>query len=225
MVSHLMCVAHKVTVLLLLILPSYAAQAVIDISPKVLEISKDRAEVYITNTGDKPEFVDITLFELSNPGVAPDEEQRIPLGLVREPYLYASPFKLSLGPRQEKTIHLKALKTPEKEKVYRLAVIPQQQARINGTQNNLMLVNLGYLGLVRQLPEKKVVSWQHHCETQGITLTSTGTVRVVFSELQQDSQTAEDFNVYPGTPRRVVAQRLSGKANNTPFSLQCGAGS
>lgn len=202
MASRLTSVAREVTALLLCILPFGVAQALIDISPKIVEMQGEQAVVQVSNTGDSPEFVGITLFEIGNPGVPIDEEQLIPLGMSKDPYLYAAPFKLSLGPRQQKPVQLTALKTPERERVYRLAVIPQQKASISGTRDNVMLVSLGFNGLVRQLPVKQVATWQHSCEASSLQLQATGTVRVAFSELKLNGQAVDDFNVYPGTPRQ-----------------------
>ncbi|AHG20599.2 hypothetical protein Z042_13920 [Chania multitudinisentens RB-25] len=210
--------------MLLCIFPWEAALAQIDIKPKVAEIQEEQAVVWVSNTGDTPEFVNITLYQVTNPGVPPEEEQMIPIGLIKEPFLYATPFKLSLGPRQENQVQLNVLKQPDKEKVYRLAVIPQQKASISGTNNNVMLVSLGFNGLVRQLPANQTATWQSRCGEQGLQLEATGTVRVEFSDLQQDGQAIDNFNVYPDTPRLISAQTLSGKAQNKPFTLRCEAG-
>ncbi|AHG21048.2 hypothetical protein Z042_16665 [Chania multitudinisentens RB-25] len=207
--------------MLLCTLPWGAAQALIDISPKIMAMDSEHTTVQVSNTGDTPEFVEITLYQVANPGVPPEEEQLIPLGIVKDPYLYATPFKLSLGPRQQKPVQLKALKIPEQEKVYRLAVIPQQNARIQGTQDNVMLLNLGFKGLIRQLPAAQTATWQHRCTAGGLQLEATGTVRVGFSGLQQNNQSVEDFNVYPGTPRQIAAQHLAGQVEGKPFRLQC----
>ncbi|WP_411704645.1 hypothetical protein [Edaphovirga cremea] len=224
MANRLTCAARKVaTGILLCGLPWGAALAFIDISPKIAEMKDDHAEVRVTNTGDKPEYVEITLFEVTNPGVPPEEEQRIPLGIIKEPYLYAAPFKLSLGPRQDKPVRLTALKRPEREKVYRLGVIPQQKASVSGTAGNVMLINLGYMGLIRQLPLNQVATWRHNCNAQGVQLEATGTVRVEFSELKQDGKDVDDMNVYPGTPRQIAGKALRGKAQGKAFTLQCGA--
>jgi P pilus assembly chaperone PapD len=222
MASHLISAASKTTGLLLCLLPWGAAQALIDISPKILSMQDEQAVVQVINTGDAPEFVDVSLFEVSNPGVPIDEEQLIPLGISKDPYLYAAPFKLSLGPRQQKPVQLTALKQPEREKVYRLAVIPQQKASISGTRDNVMLVSLGFNGLVRQLPTRQVTTWQHRCGVSGPELNATGTVRVEFSELKLNGQVVDDFNVYPGTPRLITGNTLTGKAQDKSFSLQCG---
>lgn len=224
MTSRLKCAARRALLGIgLLAQPWGAPQALIDISPKVLEVNSGQAVVNVSNTGDTPEFVNITLYQVTNPGVPSEEEQTIPLGLIKEPYLYATPFKLSLGPRQQKQVQLKVLKATEKEKVYRLAVIPQRQASISGTKDNVMLVGLGYMGLVRQLPQTQTTAWRHSCEATGIMLEATGTVRTAFSELQQDGRDIGDFNLYPGTPRTVRAQALNGKAEGKPFSVKCGA--
>lgn len=219
--NRLTSVAHKAIGLLLCLLPLGAAQALINISPKILEMSDEKALVQVINVGDTAEFVDISLFEVSNPGVPVDEEQLIPLGISKDPYLFAVPFKLSLGPHQQKPIQLTALKLPETEKVYRLAVIPKQKVSISGTRDNVMLLNLGFNGLVRQLPINQVATWQHNCSASGLRLVATGTVRVEFSELKLNGQAVDDFNVYPGTLRLITGSALSGKAQDKSFNLQC----
>ncbi|WP_152562919.1 MULTISPECIES: molecular chaperone [unclassified Serratia (in: enterobacteria)] len=221
MVSHLTCVARKAAKVLLCAFPWGAAQALIDVSPKVVEMKDKQTVVRIINNGATPEFVNITLYQVTNPGVPPKEEQMIPVGLITEPYLYATPFKLSLGPRQEKQVQLTAMKIPEKEKVYRLAVIPQHQTGISDTHDNVMLVSLGFKGLIRQLPSKIIATWQHRCEATRIQLEATGTVRVEFSELKVNGSTVDDVNVYPGTPYWIEALSLSGKVEGKPFQLLC----
>lgn len=224
MVKCLMCAARNLFYgVLLCALPWGMALALIDISPKEAEILGGTLSVSVINTGDKPEFVEIMLYQLGNPGVPPEQEQLIPLGKVKDPYLYAVPFKLSLGPRQQKQVHLKTLRQPDREMVYRLSVLPKQQVAIRSTKNNIMLVGLGYLGLIRQLPSTKIASWHHYCEADDLRLEATGTVRVEFSELTSGEQSVDDFNVYPGTPRHIAAHNLSGKIQNIPFSIQCGA--
>ncbi|PAA97408.1 hypothetical protein FD644_05220 [Serratia fonticola] len=224
MANPLICAARKaVAAAVLGTFPWGMAQALIDIRPKIVEIKGEEAVVNVINTGDKSEFVEVGLFELVNPGVPPEQEQRIPLGIIKTPYLYAAPFKLSLGPRQEKRVHLKPLQQPEQEKVYRLSVIPQQKLNISGTRGNVMVVNLGYMGLVRQLPMNPIATWQHRCEAQGLQLAATGTVRVEFSELTLDGKAVDSFNVYPGTPRHMAGKTLRGKAQDKTFTLQCGA--
>lgn len=223
MTSRLKCTAPKALLGIgLLTLPWGTPQALIDISPKVLEVTDGRAIVNVINTGDTPEFINITLYQVTNPGVPSAEEQTIPLGWVKAPSLYATPFKLSLGPRQQKQVQLKVLKETDKEKVYRLAVIPQQKANISGTKDNVMLVGLGYMGLVRQLPQIQMTAWRHSCGAKGITLEATGTVRTAFTELKQDGKDLGDFNLYPGVPRTLEAKTLSGKVESKPFNMRCG---
>ncbi|MDK9371816.1 hypothetical protein QQF54_00395, partial [Lelliottia sp. V106_10] len=167
-----------------------------------------QAAVRVINTGNTPEFVEIQLSLIENPGVPPEQEQRVPLGLIKEPTLYAAPFKLSLAPRQEKRVQLYTLKQPQTERVYRLSIIPQQQVRMSGSRENMVLVSLGYHGLVRQLPASQMATWEYQCSGSQARLVATGSVRVSFTELQQDGQSMEDFNVYPGTPRVIQAKRL-----------------
>ncbi|MFC0226915.1 hypothetical protein [Serratia aquatilis] len=214
-------VAHKSIALLLCALPFGGAQALIDISPKILEMRDEKAEVRVSNTGDTPEFVTVTLYLVTNPGVPAEDEQLIPLGIVKDPHLYAAPFKLSLAPRQEKKVQLQTLTRPVKEKVYRLAVIPEQKVNVSGSQSGVIVVGLGFNGLVRQLPSRQAVTWQHQCGVGEITLVATGTVRVEFRELMINGKGADDFNVYPDAPRQLAARRVSGEVEGKPFNLQC----
>lgn len=194
---------NQKSLLLGLLLSSSQAFAVIDLTPKNVEIQNDNAEVVtLINKGDHPEFVTISLSRLLNPGVPYEQEQLEPVGLARDPQLYASPFQLTLPPGQSKNITLKPLVAVAKERVYRLEVKPVTvlNARSNALIAGGVAVNLSFSALVRQLPQKQTSEIATSCNADGVTLTASGTVRYTVSNMKIDGVKVNDFNIYPDEP-------------------------
>lgn len=198
------------------------AAAAIDISPKRIELRGNAPQtISISNKGSRTEYVTITTELLINPGVGFSEEQRIPIGLIQQPALYASPFKLTLKPQQQKAITLRPLKTVERETVYRLNVRPSLQLLGTSAERAAasIAVNLSFSAIVRQRPEKEKVRLEIRCDDEAAYLTANGNVHVALKGIQIDGGTPEDFNIYPGTP-----QRLPGKKITLPGYGGCHAG-
>lgn len=192
-------------------LPVGIIEAAIDISPKRIELQSDSPQfITVSNNGDRVEYVTISTELLTNPGVAFPDEQRIPLGLVQQPTFYASPFKLTLPPRQHKVITLRPLKNVESEVVYRLNVRPALQ--FQGTSTNRpaasIAVNLSFSALIRQRPENPKRQLDIQCESKGVLLTASGNIHVALKSTQADGSTPEDINVYPGTPQRLHGRQI-----------------
>ncbi|GKX61966.1 hypothetical protein SOASR032_05350 [Pragia fontium] len=197
-------------------------KAAIDISPKRIELRGNTPQtIKVSNNGDRIEYVTISTSLVTNPGVHFSKEQRIPMGLIYQPTLYASPFKLQLNPRQHKLITLRPLKSVDKETVYRLNVRPIVQ--LHGTSADRatasIAVNLSFSAIIRQRPEREKVQLDVQCEQKSVLLTATGNVHVALKGIQTDGSTPEDINIYPGTP-----QRLSGKHISLPGYGGCLAG-
>lgn len=194
-----------------LFLPVGIIEAAIDISPKRIELQGDSPQfITISNNGERVEYVTISTELLTNPGVAFTDEKRIPLGLVQQPTLYASPFKLTLPPRQRKVISLHPLKSVESEVVYRLNVRPAVQFQgtsTNGTAASIA-VNLSFSALIRQQPENPKRQLDIQCESEGVLLTARGNIHVALKSIQADGNTPEDINVYPGTPQRLYGRQI-----------------
>lgn len=200
---------------------SMHAWAFIDVTPKFVDIEASSLSVVVSNKGDVPEYVQVELSRIENPGVSPDEERLVPIGLMSKPDMYASPFKLTLGPRQEKNITIQVLHQPLIEQVYRLSVMPQRNIALKNSHSPVVNVGLGYLVLIRQQPEKKDKSWTYQCLDNGIMVTATGTVHLLFSELKLDVQTVDNFNLYPGTPRLMQGKLLVGFADGKAMHVMC----
>ena len=103
---------------------SSPASALINVTPSVTEVADKPATFNISNTGDRPEFVSISLSRLLNPGVEFKDERLEAIVQVTQPRLYATPFKLMLAPGQSKNITVKPLLGVAEEQVYRLEVKP-----------------------------------------------------------------------------------------------------
>lgn len=206
----------KRILLLALLLSSGPVYALIDIKPKIVEVQPDKTGVVtIINRGDRREYVTISLSRLLNPGVPYEQERVEPVGMARNPALYAYPFQLALSPGQSKEISLKPLVTVKQEQVYRLEIRP---ATAFNSKNTVTIaggvaVNLSFSALVRQMPEKQTSEITTSCEAGGATLTASGTVRYTVSDMKADGIKLDDFNIYPGEslfkPGRVIS--LEGK--------------
>ncbi|MDN7876709.1 hypothetical protein [Burkholderia aenigmatica] len=184
------------------------AFAAIDLMPKEITVDNDVTTAQIVNKGDRPEYVTISLARLVNPGVPLSEEKLEQVGDMARPTLYAYPFKLTLAPGQTKTIILKPMREVDTETVYRLNVKPaikvlgEEKAKAVGN----VVVNLGFSGLVRQLPSRERKALSVTCDAYGARLTASGNVRYRMSNAKVDGRTVERFNVYPGVPLPLQGQ-------------------
>lgn len=211
----------RICVLLTCLIPVATSYANIEVSPHILTVDVDQSSLIVKNNSDVTEYVSVTLSKIINPGVAQEQEQLEQVGNELEPTIYATPFKLVLGPRQVKSITFHVLKKINKELVYRLSIYPNKSTKVNKSEDNLLFVSLGYNVLVRQLPIKKIHTWKFECTASGIKLVASGTTRVEFSNNIGDSILRDDFNVYPDHPRQTTYHNLVGYAEGESYKLQC----
>lgn len=219
MMRHLICWFLGLNCALLAVSTTEAA---IDISPKRIELRGDVPQtITVSNNGDRIEYVTIATELVANPGVHFSEEQRVPIGLIRQPTLYASPFKLILSPQQHKVITLRPLKSVKSEMVYRLNVRPIVQLQGNSAERAAsgIAINLNFSAIIRQRPDHEKTGLDIQCEHEGALLTATGNVHVALKGIQADGLPVADINLYPGTP-----QRLPGKQITLPGYSGCLAG-
>ncbi|KVS52882.1 hypothetical protein WK39_25090 [Burkholderia cepacia] len=185
--------------------------AAIDLMPKEVEVGADATTVQVVNNGDRREYVTISLSRLLNPGVPLDDERLEPVGDTTQPSLYAFPFRMALEPGQTKTLTLKPLRSVETETVYRLDVKPV--VKMLGTEQKKVfanvVVNLGFSGLVRQLPAQKRPALSVVCDASGARLSATGNVRYRVEGAKVDDRDVGVFNVYPGEPLPLNGQIVS----------------
>ncbi|ENA3447606.1 hypothetical protein AB9H26_19585 [Yersinia enterocolitica] len=200
-----------------------AALAVIDIQPHVQEVQQEKAVVTVTNHGAEPEYVTVQLYQLNNPGEPPEQESLTPVGEQLQPALFAAPAKMTLGPKQSGRILLKALSTPDKEQVYRLAVIPVNSRKVTG--NGAVLgVQLSYMGLIRHLPASQQHQWTHRCINGAVELHNTGNTRLQWYQLEAQGRVIDDFNLYPGKQRQLAVSEVKGMVEDKTFNLRCSDG-
>ncbi|AJJ20049.1 alpha-related fimbriae chaperone 2 [Yersinia intermedia] len=196
----------------------------IDIQPHVLEIEQENTVVTVTNYGLDPEYVAVQLYQLNNPGESPEQESLTSVGEQPQPALFASPAKLTLGPKQSGRIFLKALSTPDKEQVYRLAVVPVNNLQVTGGHTAVLGVQLSYMGLVRHLAASPQPQWAHRCIDGRVELQNTGNTRLQWRQLKTQEQDIEGFNLYPDQRRQLSVSDVRGMIEDKPFNLRCIAG-
>lgn len=202
----------KATLSVLILLASCQAGAVIDVLPKLIEVKDTQPiTVNIVNKSEHTEYVSVTLSRLLNPGVPYEQEQLEPVGMSREPQLYAYPFRLSLAQGQSKTIVLKPLNAVDKETVYRLDIKPVMALSGEPHVKTVagVAISLSFSTLVRQLPAKQSSDIAISCREQGVMLTATGTVRYKVESVTKDGKAVDAFNVYPGTPVVVAGRDIA----------------
>ncbi|WP_321783892.1 hypothetical protein [Burkholderia pyrrocinia] len=196
-----------------------SAAAAIDVIPKEIVVGKDTEFVRIVNNGARPEFVNVSLARLLNPGVPLADETTQPVGGIERPSLYAYPFRMSLSPGQAKTIAVKPMHAVDTETVYRLDVRPviNASSEKRRAMAGSIVVNLGFSALVRQMPASEKATLSVSCDASGAQLAATGNVRYTVKNAQVDGQPVERFNVYPGVPRA-----LTGRVVKIPGQPACG---
>lgn len=186
------------------------ASALINVTPSVTDVWDKPVSLDISNDGDRPEFVSITLSRLFNPGVEFADERMESIVQVTQPKLYATPFKLMLAPGQSKKITIKPLLPVAEEQVYRIDIKPVVNLidpKLSSLAGNVV-VNLAYSSLVRHLPEKETSTLTVKCEADGARFFASGTTRVHVKDVTVDGKPSESFNVYPGVPILVKGTKI-----------------
>ena len=184
--------------------------------------------VQVSNLGDKPLYLKVDLMRVENPGETP--ERKTPIGDITVPEMLANPAKLTLGPGQKRDINLVALKSPTRETLYRLYIVPVSSIKVVGEESKdkiraPLTFGVAYGVLVHHLPPTSAQThgWQHQCTAAGLQLTATGSVSSQFHALQvtpAGSMPAEQ-KVFPGTPRVFPVKTLKGNVDGQPFDISC----
>lgn len=190
--------------------PIAPAFALINIQPMITEVRDKPVTVTVENTGERPEYVSITLSRLYNPGVEQADERLESMVMAQKPVLYVSPFKLQLAPGQSKKITLKPLETVEQEQVYRLDIKPVLNLldpKLQVIAGNVA-VNLAFSALVRHMPLKETATLKLECEAGGGRFFATGNTHVHIEGVKVDGQPIDPFNVYPGVPQLLKGARI-----------------
>ena len=186
------------------------ASALIDVSPAVTVVRDAPVTFDISNDGERPEFVSISLSRLFNPGVEFEDERMESIVQVTQPKLYATPFKMMLAPGQSKKITIKPLVSIEEEQVYRLEVKPVVNLidpKLSSVAGNVV-VNLAYSSLVRHIPQNETSTLTVKCEVDGVRFFASGTTRFVVKDATRDGRPIEPFNVYPSVPLLVKGAKI-----------------
>lgn len=184
--------------------------------------------VQVSNLGDKPLYLKIDLMRIENPGETP--ERKTAIGEITQPEMMANPAKITLGPGQKRDINLVTLKTPTKETLYRLYVVPVSSIKVVGNESKdkisvPLTFGVAYGVVVHHLPPTSAQThgWAHQCTAKGLQLTATGNTSSKFHGLlatPAGSVPAEQ-KVFPGTPRVFPATALKGNVDGQPFEVRC----
>jgi P pilus assembly chaperone PapD len=184
--------------------------------------------VQVSNLGDKPLYLKIDLMRLENPGENP--ERKTPIGEISQPEMIVNPAKLTLGPGQKRDINLVALRTPAKETLYRLYIVPVSSIKVVGEESKdkisaPLTFGVAYGVLVHHLPPTgaQTRSWTHQCSMDKVQLTATGSVHSLFTALQgtPEGSVSGEQKVFPGTPRVFPVTHLKGIIDGQPFDVRC----
>ena len=186
------------------------ASALINVTPSVTDVWDKPVSLDISNDGDRPEFVSITLSRLLNPGVEFADERMEAIVQVTQPKLYATPFKLMLAPGQSKKITIKPLLPVAEEQVYRIDIKPVVNLidpKLSSVAGNVV-VNLAFSSLIRHMPQKETSKLTVKCEADGARFIASGTTRFAVKDVTVDGIPSESFNVYPGVPLLVKGSKI-----------------
>lgn len=184
--------------------------------------------VQVSNVGDKPLYLKVDLVRIENPGENP--ERKTAIGEVPHPELMASPTKLTLGPGQKRDLNLVALKSPIRETLYRLYIVPVSSIKIVGNESREKIsapitFGVAYGVLVHHQPPTgaQIRGWEYKCVTGGLQLTATGNVYTQLSQLQAEPTggLSDEQKVFPGTPLIVPVKTLKGLADGQMFNVRC----
>lgn len=182
--------------------------------------------IKVRNVGDTPLYLSVQLMKVLNPGINP--EKKVNIQALTSPTVLATPDKLTLGPNQTRDIRLSSLEEPTQETLYRMYVTPVKALKVEGAPTDKitapMSVSIGYGVLVRHMPApgRQQVSWTHRCEDGNITLSNTGNVRVIMSELRlSPAAKAQNVGLYPGTEQIFKSHQLRFNADDKPTTVSC----
>lgn len=182
--------------------------------------------VTLSNVGDGPLYLSVSLQQVTNPGLTP--ENKVVITEVARPGLLASPERVTLGAGQSRKVLIKSLHEPTVEGLYRLYIVPVRATTVEDAPTDKITapvtVSIAYGVLLRHLPPvaKQVEDWSRRCEGGSIVLESTGNVRKLLSDVSSDKQSVPTaLGLYPGTPQRIEGTRLNWVEDGKPQSSDC----
>ncbi|HEX4503946.1 MAG TPA: pilus assembly protein [Scandinavium sp.] len=202
------------------------AEGALMVLPASLAISDSQPRtVSVRNVGDAPLYLNIDVMKVSNPGA--QTEQRVPLSEVATPGIIANPGKMTLGPNQSRKITLTPLIEPKKEAVYRLYIVPVRSFDIENAPANKISapvsLSIGYGVLVRHQPVagQQIKTWQAICSGKGMTLTNTGTARVLFTQVRAVGNVETKIAIFPDTPLWIGVKEFSAQMEGNGVVVKC----
>lgn len=184
--------------------------------------------VQVSNLGNKPLYLNVTLNKIENPGQTP--EKKISIGDIEKPEIMTNVAKITLGPGQRREINLVPLKEPLQENLYRLYIVPVSSMKIIGRDEKNKIdapvtFGVGYGVLIHHMPlsTKQNTKFSFKCIADGITLTADGNIssKLINVESLPAKSVPAEFKVFPGTPRTFKAVMIKGNENGRSFVASC----
>lgn len=131
------------------------AAGILKLSRTELTLAPDKhtSELWATNIGDTPLYLDITQQLVINPGQVP--EQRMLVEEVERPALLVLPRRLVLSPGQRYRMVLKEISVPGQNQVWRVTFRPRERVAVRADQKEgttaPLLVSVGYGVVIYQM--------------------------------------------------------------------------
>lgn len=184
--------------------------------------------IKVRNVGDAPLYLAVMVEKVMNPGITP--EKKVKLRDLTQPGMLATPDKLTLGPNQSRNIRLVSLEEPGQEALYRVYIVPVMAMKVEQAPKDKITaplsVAIGYGVLVRHMPAPgtHTSGWAHRCENAGITLTNTGNVRVLMTDVKVTPaapNNSRTIALFPGTPQVIKGHSMTMTVNEQPVTVHC----
>lgn len=183
---------HCIFLVALCSLPSLG-QAQITVDRNILDLSAAtrRADINVSNIGNYPETVDISLFAISDPGLA--SERRHSPENPRELGVLATPRQFLLAPGQTRKVRISFL-TPAtaKDNIYRMRVTPRGGASGNNkTSGTAVSIAIAYELLLIMRPANPDTRLIAQRDQNSLTVRNSGNSNVMLFDGKQCNHQGE----------------------------------
>lgn len=164
-----------------------------------------RKDITLSNSGNKPSYVDVEVSRIENPGT--ENEQRLTITDPRELGLLASPRRLKLEAGESRRLRLTLLKRAKtKDEVFRVKITPSID-EFGETKGQLQIL-IAYDALVIARPPNANALIDAKREGNQLTLTNNGNTSVLYYNGQQCDETGENC-------RQLAGRRIYGGTSRT----------
>ena len=157
-----------------------------------------RKDITLKNSGNRPQYLEITAYRIITPGVFPEDLKTDPN--PKNVGLLVAPRRVVLKPREQKIIRVIRLdKTISKDEAWRVHIKPAKveiEAKSSGA-----MVQLGYKALIIARPKDAKSTLKGQRSGKTLTVKNTGNSNAVLHE-------GEQCNASGGDCKKVTGKRL-----------------